>query len=52
MFTEPMRRRMQELLGYGLALEGLALWKRPRGGSDAGGVGGSEEPRLRMKVGN
>ena len=31
MFTEYLRRRMQELLGYGLALEGLALMERPEG---------------------
>ncbi len=29
LFTEYLRRRMQELLGYGLALEGLALMERP-----------------------
>jgi len=29
MFTELLRRRMQELLGYGLAMEGLALMERP-----------------------
>lgn len=28
MFTEHLRRRMQDLLGYGLALEGLALMER------------------------
>lgn len=31
MFTEYLRRRMQELLGYGLALEGLALMEKPSG---------------------
>jgi len=31
MFTEPLRRRMQELLGYGLALEGLALMEGSAG---------------------
>jgi enoyl-CoA hydratase/carnithine racemase len=30
MFTEYLRRRMQELLGYGLAMEGLALMERPQ----------------------
>lgn len=29
MFTEYLRRRLQELLGYGLAMEGLALMERP-----------------------
>ena len=30
MFTEYLRRRMQELLGYGLAMEGLALMEKPQ----------------------
>jgi enoyl-CoA hydratase/carnithine racemase len=29
MFTEHLRRRMQDLLGYGLAMEGLALMEKP-----------------------
>lgn len=29
MFTEYIRKRMQDLLGYGLALEGLALMEQP-----------------------
>ena len=29
MFTEYLRRRMQDLLGYGLAMEGLALMEKP-----------------------
>lgn len=29
MFTEHIKRRMQDLLGYGLALEGMALMERP-----------------------
>ncbi len=29
MFTEYMRKRMQDLLGYGLAMEGLALMEQP-----------------------
>jgi enoyl-CoA hydratase/carnithine racemase len=29
MFTEHLRRRMQDLLGYGLAMEGLALMEQP-----------------------
>ena len=29
MFTELLKRQMQELLGYGLALEGMALMERP-----------------------
>jgi len=30
MFTEHLRRRMQDLLGYGLAMEGLALMEQPQ----------------------
>ena len=30
MFTEYLRRRMQDLLGYGLAMEGLALMETPK----------------------
>ena len=29
LFTEYIRRQMQEFLGYGLALEGMALVERP-----------------------
>lgn len=29
MFTEPLKRRMLDLLGYGLAVEGLALMEQP-----------------------
>ena len=29
MFTEHLRRRMQDLLGYGLAMDGLALMEQP-----------------------
>jgi len=29
MFTEHLRKRMQDLLGYGLAMEGLALMEQP-----------------------
>ena len=29
MFTEHLRKRMQDLLGYGLAMEGLALMEKP-----------------------
>jgi enoyl-CoA hydratase/carnithine racemase len=29
MFTELLKRQMQNLLGYGLALEGMALMERP-----------------------
>ncbi len=29
MFTEHLKKRMQDLLGYGLAMEGLALMERP-----------------------
>ena len=29
MFTEYLRKRMQDLLGYGLAMEGLALMEQP-----------------------
>jgi enoyl-CoA hydratase/carnithine racemase len=29
MFTEYLKRRLQELLGYGLAMEGLALMEKP-----------------------
>ena len=32
MFTEHLRKRMQDLLGYGLALEGLALMENPNEG--------------------
>jgi hypothetical protein len=28
-FTEYIKRQMQALLGYGLALEGMALMERP-----------------------
>lgn len=31
MFTEHLRKRMQDLLGYGLAMEGLALMEQPEG---------------------
>ncbi|MCO6419046.1 enoyl-CoA hydratase/isomerase family protein [Siccirubricoccus sp. KC 17139] len=31
MFTEHLRKRMQDLLGYGLAMEGLALMEQPPG---------------------
>jgi enoyl-CoA hydratase/carnithine racemase len=30
MFTEHLRKRMQDLLGYGLAMEGLALMEQPQ----------------------
>jgi enoyl-CoA hydratase/carnithine racemase len=29
MFTEHLKKRMQDLLGYGLAMEGLALMEQP-----------------------
>lgn len=29
MFAEYIRKRMQDLLGYGLAMEGLALMDKP-----------------------
>jgi hypothetical protein len=29
LLTEDLRRRMQELLGYGLAMESIALLERP-----------------------
>ena len=29
MFTEYLKKRMQDLLGYGLAMEGLALMRNP-----------------------
>jgi len=29
MFTEYLKKRMQDLLGYGLAMEGLALMEQP-----------------------
>ena len=29
MFTEYIKRRLQDLLGYGLAMEGLALMEKP-----------------------
>jgi hypothetical protein len=31
MFTEYLRKRMQDLLGYGLAMEGLALMESVEG---------------------
>jgi enoyl-CoA hydratase/carnithine racemase len=31
MFTEYLRKRMQDLLGYGLAMEGLALMENVEG---------------------
>jgi enoyl-CoA hydratase/carnithine racemase len=36
-FTEYLKRQMQELLGYGLALEGMALMERPQP-SEPGGA--------------
>jgi hypothetical protein len=29
MFTEYLKKRLQDLLGYGLAMEGLALMEKP-----------------------
>ena len=34
MFTEYLRRRLQELLGYGLAMEGLALMEKAEAGGE------------------
>jgi len=34
-FTEYIKRQMQELLGYGLALEGMALMERPMSSESA-----------------